>query len=250
MKTNFIKILLALCLLTTITINAFDTLRGTGSSQEIIKEEKTLLDKTKHWYKSLIGKTQDKPTTMQSDDVIIINSNRSITFNGKTVMLGSHINEWIKVLGNNYRVGRYRTGYNWDDLGISMSIKSDKGDDREAQITNSFNIQLITFLEMFPRYKTDKEFDFKKENGGVSQFYFKGLVQIEDGYLSRETSFKEFRKSEVGRRYINTFSRPSKYHMSYNEKGTPFIRYKDEYAIQFNNIDLTHNRFIKRISIH
>ena len=124
MKNTFIKILLALFLLTTITINAFDTLRGAGSSQQIPKEEKTLLDKTKHWYKSLIGKTQDKPTTMQSDDIIIINSDRSITFNGHTLKFGTNVNEWLKVLGDDYRtIGLEKEAYLWDDLGIGFSLK-------------------------------------------------------------------------------------------------------------------------------
>ena len=239
MKTNFIKTLLILCFFTNISY-AFDTLRGAGSSQEIIKEEKTLLDKTKHWYKSLIGKTQDKPTTMQSDDIIIINSDRSITFNGKTVMLGSHINEWIKVIGDDYRDGEHNNNYIWDDLGVNVTIKSDKDDDKEAKISNSFTIQLITYNEMFPM---DEKYNIpRKEMGGVKEFYFKGLVKIEDGYLSRETSFKEFRKSEIGRtKFENTFSRPSTYSMGYENK--------EKLYSQVIYIDLTHKGFIKRISI-
>ena len=154
------------------TLEAFDTLRGAGSShhKEEVKE-KSFLQKLDKWYLDLINDPQPKPNT-RSNDVIIIHKDRSISFNGQRMYFGTHIDECIKVLGDDYRIlfGYLpASAYLWDDLGISVTVKSDKGDDREAQITNSFNIQLITFLEMFPRYKNENiypNFSVKKDNGG------------------------------------------------------------------------------------
>ena len=81
----------------------------------------------------------------------------------------------------------------------------------------------------------------RKEMGGVKEFYFNGLVKIEDGYLSRETSFKEFKKSEISKTFRTTFSRPSTYKRGFLDKNK--FSYKRIY------IDLTHKGFIKRISI-
>jgi len=253
MKRTLIKILLA-CFLLSSSLYSFDTIRGAGSTHKNNPEkEKTFLQKVDLWYLDLIGKTQDKPINVQSTDVIIINSDRSVTINGHNLKFGTHIDKWIKILGDDYRtLGREKEAYLWDDLGIGISLKkSYTGEVLKERVVNHITIQLISFREMFPDYDDNDPRPIRKpRKGGVKEFYFKGLIQIEDGYLSRETSFDQFQKSKVGRRYQNTFSRPSKYHMSYNKDGKPFLRYKDEYAIQFNIIDLTYKRFIKRISIY
>jgi len=239
MKATLIKILLTLFLVTN-AVYSFDTIRGAGSSHKSTpKKEKTFLEKVDFWYLDLIGKTQDKPTNVQSTDVIIINSDRSVTINGYKLKLGSNVDEWLRVLGDNYRM-IYDEAFIWDDLGISISLKrSYTGEVLKERVVKQISIQLITYNEMFP----DDQNISREKMGGVKEFYFKGLIQIEDGYLSRETSFDQFQKSKVGRmKFENTFSRRSTYTMGYKNK--------EKLYYQIISINLTHKRFIKRISIY
>jgi len=240
MKRTLIKILLA-CFLLSSSLYSFDTIRGAGSTHKNTpKKEKTFLEKVDFWYLDLIGKTQDKPINVQSTDVIIINSDKSVTINGHKLRLGSNVDEWIRVIGDGYRISKYNDGYTWDDLGIGISLKrSYTGEVLKERVVKQISIQLITYNEMFP----DDQNISREKMGGVKEFYFKGLIQIEDGYLSRETSFDQFQKSKVGRmKFENTFSRRSTYTMGYKNK--------EKLYYQIISINLTHKNFIKRISIY
>ncbi|MDF1880506.1 hypothetical protein JHD50_04165 [Sulfurimonas sp. MAG313] len=214
------KLILTLLLLFGLTqAYAVDTLRQHSSE----KQEET------YWYAPIISFFGQRVPETKGRDLIIINDDRSLIYNGQRLRLMDSIDSWVKVIGVPSRISKYG-GYSWDDKGISISTKN-KG------IAKTINIQFLSYREIFPE-KTYNNFEGEGK-GGVLISSFKGIIKIEDGYLAREINRDEFKKSDVWKKF-----KKRAFANSYSST------YEDEVAIQFNVVTFTHDGQMKRVSMY
>ena len=124
MSKYLIRILIVFCFFFS-TVYAFDGLR------DIKKYTEDTLNKVNTFIKdNELSTKQERPIT-ESDDVIIVNKDRTIIYNGKKLVLGEHIDKWVEVLGKDYRILGFKNEYTkdklvkesyiWDDLGIGLT---------------------------------------------------------------------------------------------------------------------------------
>ena len=177
---------------------AFDTLHNFNHQHE--------QDNSGHWYDPITNFFGQKKPDTQNRDIIIINKDRTITFNGHTLKLMDPVEKWIQVLGKPSRLDQY-SGYSWDNNGISIATDKTKN-------VKTIEIQFLTHYEIFP---SDKLLGKKAGQGGILADYFKGIVILEDGYLAREVTRDQFRKSDVWKKFKKD-AFPNSYWFSYGEK--------------------------------
>ncbi len=181
---------------------AFDTLHNFNHQHE--------QDNSGHWYDPITSFFGQKKPDTKNRDIIIINKDRTITFNGHTLKLLDPVEKWFKVLGKADRKGQFNDVYIWDSKGLSITLE--RGIKEEK--VHSFTAQFRTYYETFP---SDKLLGKRDDQGNFSSDYFKGVIKLEDGYLAREVTRDEFRKSEVWKKFKRR-AFPNSYWSSYGEK--------------------------------
>ena len=181
---------------------AFDTLHNFNHQHE--------QDNSGHWYDPITSFFGQKKPDTKNRDIIIINKDRTITFNGHTLKLMDPVEKWFKVLGKPERKSKFNNAYFWDSKGLLIALETGIKEEK----VHDFTVQFLTYYEIFPSEKlTGKETD----QGGFSIDYFKGVIKLEDGYLTREVTRDEFRKSEVWKKFKKD-AFPNTYWFSYGEK--------------------------------
>ncbi len=179
---------------------AFDTLHNFNHQHEH--------NDSGHWYDPITSFFGQKKPDTKNRDIIIINKDRTITFNGHTLKLMDPVEKWFQVLGKPSRIVDYGRWHIWDNKGFIVVTKNES--------ISSIEIMFLSYYEIFPE---DKNLNIKPEDneGGMPAKYFKGVIKLEDGYLAREVTRDEFRKSEVWKKFKRR-AFPNSYWSSYGEK--------------------------------
>lgn len=119
---------------------------------------------------------------------VIINGN-DITFDGKRLRLGADVQEWIDVLGPNFRE---RLGILiWDDTGLLVTLHHQR-----KQEVRSLGVEL-NFKQLYSEYEPEYE-TYKPGVSNAPAHFFKGYLEINGLAIDAQSTIRETNRRSNG----------------------------------------------------
>lgn len=127
----------------------------------------------------------------------IILDHDKITFDGKPLRLGDDLQNWVKILGTNYRPWKVSEDvpqphtFIWDDLGVVVSTAW-----QGKKTVESISVEL-NFKQIYEKWEPDFK-DHKPGIGVIPAKFFRGYLQINGVPIDAKSTIREVNRRANG----------------------------------------------------